>query len=185
LYIGERVPREGKEKLVKMAVDSQILRATMRQWATGVTVVTTVADGERCGMTVSSFTSVSLEPPTVLVCLNKESYCNALVEKSGVYAISMLGVGQDALSNRFAGLDPNITDRFEGIDVTTALTGSPLLPGAIAWLDCRVQSTHVTSTHTIFIAEVVYAHVEPDKAPLVYHNRTYRVLCDPNEGSDP
>ncbi len=163
-------------QLDTMAVESSVLRATMRQWATGVTVVTTALGEERAGMTVSSFTSVSLEPPTVLVCLNKQSYGHDLVSRSGVYAVSMLGVGQDALSNRFAGIDPTITDKFEGVEVTIAVTGSPLLPDAIAHLDCVVRSTHETTTHTIFIAEVVYAAVDPDRAPLVYHNRGYHVL---------
>jgi len=159
-----------------MAVDSKALRMTMRQWATGVTVVTTVAGDERAGMTVSSFTSVSLEPPTVLVCLNKESYAHALVKRSGIFAISMLGVGQEALSDRFAGLDPAVTDRFEGLNLTTAQTGCPLLPGAIAWLDCIVRSEHDTYTHTIFIGEVVFARRDAERAPLVYHNRSYHTL---------
>jgi flavin reductase (DIM6/NTAB) family NADH-FMN oxidoreductase RutF len=159
-----------------MAVDSEALRMTMRQWATGVTVVTTVAGDERAGMTVSSFTSVTLEPPTVLVCLNKESYAHALVKRSGIFAISILGVGQEALSNRFAGLDPAVTDRFEGLNLTTAQTGCPLLPGAIAWLDCIVRSEHDTYTHTIFIGEVVFARRDEEHAPLVYHNRSYHTL---------
>lgn len=159
-----------------MAVDSNTLRMTMRQWATGVTVVTTVAGSERAGMTVSSFTSVSLEPPTVLVCLNKESYAHALVKRSGLFAISMLGAGQEALSNRFAGLEPAVTDRFEGLNLTTAQTGCPLLPRAIAWLDCIVRSEHDTYTHTIFIGEVVFARRDAERAPLVYHNRSYHSL---------
>ncbi len=159
-----------------MAVDSEMLRLTMRQWSTGVTVVTTVAGGERAGMTVSSFTSVSLEPPLVLVCLNKGAYAHDLVMRSGVYAISMLGVGQEWLSNRFAGLEPNVVDRFEGLDVFTAETGSPLLPGAIAWLDCIVKSKHDVSTHTIFFGEVVFAGYDAERAPLVYHNRAYHAL---------
>ncbi|MEP7288061.1 MAG: flavin reductase family protein [Chloroflexota bacterium] len=159
-----------------MTVDSAILRATMRQWATGVTIVTTVWEGEYAGMTVSSFTSVSLEPATVLVCLNKESYSHELVQKSGVFAISMLGTGQDAISNRFAGFDPTVTDRFEGMKLFTAATGSPMLADAAAYLDCEVRSTQDTSTHVIYIAEVVYAQVDPDRAPLVYYNRNYHLL---------
>src|SRR5579859_7968202 len=166
--------------MLRMAVESSVLRATMRQWATGVTVVTTALGDARGGMTVSSFTSVSLEPPTVLVCLNKNSYCHDLVKQSGVYAVSMLAEGQDALSNRFAGLDAAFNeDRFVGLDITTAETGCPLLPGAIAHLDCRVYSTHETLTHTIFIAEVVFAEVDEQKQPLVYVNRAYRTLADP------
>lgn len=161
-----------------MPVDSHALRATMRQWSTGVTVVTTVAGSERAGMTVSSFTSVSLEPPTVLVCLNKEAYAHALVHRSGVFAISMLGAGQEALSNRFAGLDPTITDRFAGLELSIAETGSPLLPGAIAWLDCVVINRLETGTHTIFIGEVVFAKSEAGRAPLVYYNRSYHTLAE-------
>jgi len=160
-----------------MTVDSHILRATMRQWATGVTIVTTVAGEERAGMTVSSFTSVSLEPATVLVCLNKDTYAHALVARSHVYAISMLANDQDAISNRFAGFDPTITDRFAGLDWLTAETGSPLLPNAVAHLDCRVNAAHEAGSHIIYVAEVVYAWVDPNKLPLVYHNRTYRVFA--------
>jgi flavin reductase (DIM6/NTAB) family NADH-FMN oxidoreductase RutF len=159
-----------------MALDTNALRQTMRQWATGVTIVTTVSGEKRAGMTVSSFTSVSLEPPTVLVCLNKSTYAHALVKESGVYAISMLGVGQEALSNRFAGLDPATADRFEGLGLVTAQTGSPLLSDAIGWLDCVVVATFDTTTHTVFIGEVVFAQTDPNRSPLVYHNRSYHVL---------
>ncbi len=157
----------------------------MRQWATGVTIVTSAFENVRGGMTVSSFTSVSLEPPTVLVCLNKKTFTHDLVARSGVYAICLLSAGQEALSNRFAGLEPQVSDRFEGIAVTSAETGSPLLPDAIAWLDCRVRQAIDTFTHTIYIAEVVYAYVRPDVEPLVYHNRRYRLLIDPPQEEQP
>src|SRR5579864_1238658 len=167
-----------------MLLDSHMLRLTMRQWATGVTIVTSVFEDVRGGMTVSSFTSVSLEPPTVLVCLNKTTYTHDLVAKSGVYAISLLSAGQEGLSNRFAGLEPEVEDRFTGIEFETAETGSPLLPGAIAWLDCRVRQTLDTTTHTIYVAEVVYVHVHSEAEPLVYHNRRYRLLVDPPKEGD-
>lgn len=161
-----------------MPVDQQILRAAMRQWSTGVTVVTTLHNGVLGGMTVSSFTSVSLEPPTVLVCLNKDTFAHHLVSQSGIYAISMLAQGQEALSQRFAGFDPTVTDRFEGISFNTAETGSPLLPGAVVWLDCVVVNSIQTGTHTIFIGEVIFAQTNPDRAPLVYHNRKYHTLVE-------
>jgi flavin reductase (DIM6/NTAB) family NADH-FMN oxidoreductase RutF len=160
-----------------MTVDANILRHTMRRWATGVTVVTTQAGEEQAGMTVSSFTSVSLEPPTVLVCLNKDTYTHTLVQKSGVFAISMLAAGQEMLSNRFAGLDPlSNDDRFKGVELAFGETKSPLLMNALAWLDCVVRSTADTTTHTIFIGEVVFARYNPDAAPLIYHDRGYHVL---------
>lgn len=162
-----------------MTLNPETLRMAMRNWTTGVTVVTTAYEGQFAGMTVSSFTSVSLQPPTVLVCLNRDSYGHEMVSKSGVYAVSMLAAGQDALSNRFAGLDPAVTDRFAGLDYTTEQTGSPLLPGALVHLDCEVRSTHEVATHTIFIAEVVYVWSDAEKKPLVYHNRGYHLLTTP------
>jgi flavin reductase (DIM6/NTAB) family NADH-FMN oxidoreductase RutF len=110
------------------------------------------------------------------VCLSKDAYPHDVVMRSGVFAISLLGVGQEAISNRFAGFDPSVVDRFDGIDVFTAETGSPLLPGAIAWLDCVVKSTHDTTTHTIFIGEVIFAKVESERRPIVYYNRGYHTL---------
>ena len=160
------------------SLDSQALRATMRQWVTGVTVVTSVFENEPSGMTVSSFTSVSVEPPTVLVCVNKQAYTHDIIARSGIYAISLLSAGQEDLSNRFAGLEAGVVDRFEDLEVITAETGAPLLPGAIAWLDCRVTMAVDTSTHTIYIAEVLYAKANADLEPLAYHNRHYRLLID-------
>jgi flavin reductase (DIM6/NTAB) family NADH-FMN oxidoreductase RutF len=160
-------------------VDPTALRMTMRQWVTGVTVVTSAADGFRAGMTVSSFTSVALEPPTVLVCLNKLTYTHKLVQRSGVYAVSMLGIGQEDVSNRFAGFDPRVTEhdqRFDGVELTTAVTDAPLIVGAVGWLDCKVIATHDTVTHTVFIAEVVFAQAFEGRQPLVYYNRSYQTL---------
>ena len=162
-----------------MTVDSNALRLTMRQWVTGVTIVTSVADGRRGGMTVSSFTSVSLDPPTVLVCLNKTTFTHELVQKSNIFAISLLGTGQDEISNRFAGFDPAIVDhdqRFEGVDVATGLTGADFIVGAIGWLDCRVIATHEAATHTVFFGEVIYAQAQVDRPPLVYYNRNYQLM---------
>lgn len=171
-----------------MMVDSNALRQTMRQWVTGVTIVTSVADGRRGGMTVSSFTSVSLEPPTVLVCLNKTTFTHDLVQKSKIFAISLLGVGQEEISNRFAGFDPSILDhdqRFEGVEVATGATGADLIVGAIGWLDCRVTAAHDTTTHTVFFGEVIYAHAPLDRAPLVYYNRNYQVMTPVEQPQKP
>lgn len=160
-----------------MPVDSNALRATMRQWVTGVTVVTTTFEGMRVGMTVSSFTSVSLEPPTVLVCLNKAAFAHDYVRRAGFFGVSLLATGQANLSQRFAGFDPSVTgDRFDGVDCITAKTGAPLLVGAVGLLDCLVCAAHDANTHTIFIGEVVYAQSNSDSAPLIYYNRQYQNL---------
>lgn len=162
-----------------MAIDPQVLRQTMRNWATGVTVVTSAYGEERAGATVSSFTSVSLEPPTVLVCLQKSIYVHDIVSQAGLYAVSLLGQDQEAISNRFAGFDATVTDRFEGLEIVEAPSGLPFLVGAIAWLDCRVVSSIATGTHTIFIGEVEHVQFNSESAPLVYHNRAYKHLVEP------
>ncbi|HVO42657.1 MAG TPA: flavin reductase family protein [Aggregatilineales bacterium] len=162
-----------------MPLDPHALRLAMRNWVAGVTVVTTIYHGARAGMTVSSFTSVSLEPPMVLVCLNKETYTQQLVSESGRFAISMLAQDQAAISNRFAGLDPTVVtqeDRFTGLAMVKAETGCPLIAGAVAWLDCLVSAAHEAGTHTLFIGEVVYARSDPARQPLVYFNRKYQLM---------
>lgn len=161
-------------------VDPETLRVTMRKWASGVTVVTTAllsdAGVERAGMTVSSFTSVNLEPPTILVSLYEDTYTYALIKQSGVFAVSILAVGQDDLSMRFAGQDPTVTDRFAGLELTTAVTGAPLLPGIAAWLDCRVHELYDAGSHVIVLGDVVAAGNDPAAMPLIYFNRGYHAL---------
>ncbi|MBN2304360.1 MAG: flavin reductase family protein [Anaerolineae bacterium] len=152
------------------------LRATMRLWTCGVTVVTTASGDRRSGMTVSSFTSISLDPPQVLVCLQKYTPTAQLVQESGVFAVSLLGTGQDRISDQFAGYTdlPDGADRFHGVDTVSHKTGAPVLAVAVAWLDCRVSAVHDGGTHFIFVGDVVATGRNPDPvSPLVYHNRQY------------
>jgi flavin reductase (DIM6/NTAB) family NADH-FMN oxidoreductase RutF len=160
-----------------MAVDEQALRETMRLWTCGVTVVTTSDGQRRAGMTVSSFTSISLEPPLILVCMHKEAETTQLIAHSGVFAVSLLGEEHETASMQFAGLTdlPAGADRFYKVATTTQQTGSPVLKGAIAWLDCRVYGVHDGGTHSIYVGEVLATGREADPAwPLVWHNRAYR-----------
>jgi flavin reductase (DIM6/NTAB) family NADH-FMN oxidoreductase RutF len=162
-----------------MAVDAQSLKKTMRQWASGVSVVTTVLGDDRGGMTVSAFNSLSLEPPTILVCLNKDASMIPMLEAAGVFGVSILNEQQVEISQRFAGqvvLAEGET-RFDGVPVHTAETGVPLLSEALAWLDCRVIAKYDAGTHYIIVGEVV-ATAQTDGEPLVYYNRGYRQLID-------
>lgn len=162
-----------------MAVDELALRETMRLWTSGVTVVTTSDGSVRTGMTVSSFTSVSLEPPLILVCLLKAAETTRLVGRAGVFAVSLLGEGYEDIGMQFAGLTdlPPGADRFHGVATVTQHTGVPVLADAIAWLDCRVCGAHDGGTHTIYVGEVLATGRLADPAwPLVWHNRAYRRL---------
>lgn len=140
-----------------MSVDSITFRSALAQWPSGVGVVTTVIDGQRHGMTASSFSSVSLNPPLVSVCLGVHLPSHALVERAGVFAISFLGRGQAGIGQRFAGMRPEVTDRFAGLDWAHAETGCPVLANATAWLDCRVVHAYPGGDHTIFVGEVLAA----------------------------
>ncbi len=173
-----------------MLVDSQTLRDTLRFWGTGVTIVTTAAetaqDRQTAGMTVSTFNSLSLEPAQILVCLAKASVTTDLILTSRIMAVSILSSEQAYLSDRFSGrlaLAPG-EDRFDGVPITTAVTGAPILRDALAWLDCRVTAVHDGSTHWIVVGEVTAAgHGDDSAAPLIHFNRAYHVLTPEGERS--
>lgn len=164
-----------------MSVDTLEFRKTLRQWACGVTVVTTAKDDQRAGMTVSSFTSVALEPPLILVCLNKTTSTAQLVEEAGVFGVSFLSETQVEVSNRFAGYTqlPEGEDRFDTVAIHTGDTGVPLLSEAVAWLECRVYAIHDGGTHHIIIGEVLAAERREDVMPLIYQNQAYRTVSEP------
>lgn len=158
----------------------ELLRFAMRQWATGVTIVTAEFDGLRHGMTVSSFTSIDLTPPLVLVSLEQEARTHQLVKESQAYGVNILKDNQHELSDRFAGRIPLLEeDRFNGLPTLTLMTGAPFLEESLANLDCRVISTIDTGRHTLFIGEVVAVRVSRDGSPLIYYDRNYHRLIHP------
>lgn len=155
------------------------LRSTMRYWATGVTILTTEHNGVRNGMTVSSFTSLSLEPPSVMASLGKIAATHDLVVSSGVFGLTILTSEQEQISNHFTQTDPDVSDPFADLKVETLVTGSPFLKGGMAYFDCRVTDKVDSGTHTVFIGEVVavksFADTE-NAGPLLYYNQSYRRL---------
>ena len=160
-----------------MAIDSQDFRATLAQWASGVTVVTTVHDGQRVGITASSFSSVSLEPPRILICVAKRLYTHQMIERSRIFGVNILSSEQQAWGMRFAGQVPELEDRFSDIDVFTAETGAPLLPDVLGWLDCRLSAAHDAGDHTIFVGDVIAASAQESGDPILYYNRQWRHMA--------
>ena len=156
-----------------MALDSEQLRQAMRTWTTGVTVVTAVHEGKRYGMTVNSFTSVSLDPPLITVALKQFTHTHELVEKSGEFAMTILSADQGDLSDRFAGKIKDIEDRFEGVATEKMQIDAPLLKGGLAFFNCRVANSISVGENTLFIAEVIAVRGESEGDPLVYHNRVF------------
>jgi len=157
-----------------MAVSAEQFREGLRHWASGVTIVTSSC-GERIhGMTVSAFSSVSLDPPLVLVCADKATITHGLIAESGVFAVNVLARGQEALSNRFASKKDEHR-RFEGIEWSRGATGAPILPGVLVALDCRVVAAHDAGDHVIYVGSVESISARQAE-PLVYHVGAYRAL---------
>ncbi|MCS6993875.1 MAG: flavin reductase family protein [Anaerolineales bacterium] len=160
-----------------MTADPEALRRAMRQWATGVAIVTASHNGISHGMTVSSFTSVSLTPPQVLISLAQNTRTHALVRESRFFGVTLLSQGQEDISDRFAGRTPDEQDRLAGLKTFTLQTGVPLLEGGLAHFDCRVIATFTSGTHTLFIGAVLAAQSQPQADPLLYYDRAYRRLA--------
>ncbi len=152
---------------------SEELRATMRAWSAGVTVVAAMYEGERHGMTVNSFTSISLDPAMSAVSLQTGTRTHELISKSRAFGLTMLSAQQAKISELFAGRMPEVEDRFADLQTETLITGSPLIIGGLAWLDCRIVQTFDAGMNTLFIAEVVAARSFGAGAPLIYHDRQY------------
>lgn len=148
-------------------VEEKRFRDVMRRFPTGVTVVTTRDEGgEPLGLTVSAFTSVSLDPILVLVCIHREANAHDAIIESGSFAVNILTSDQSDLATRFAsGL---AEERFRGIEPILSPLGNSLLPGSLAWLDCRVTQTFPGGDHSVVLAEVVDC-VGLDGDPLLFH----------------
>lgn len=158
-----------------MAIDAESYRAALSRWATGVTIVT-ARDGERVhGMTASDFAGASLSPPLVLVCVDKQSNTLGVIEGGGNMAVNLLAADQQALAARFASKRDEWA-RFEGLDCGVAATGAPLIPGALASLDCRVTALHDAGDHVLVVGRVE-AVVSRAGEPLLYFAGRYRGLA--------
>ena len=161
-----------------MTVDAQTFKEALAHWASGVTVVTTITGGKPVGITASSFSSVSLNPPLVMVCVDKKLYTHGAILEQQAFTVNILGVQHKHLGMRFAGMIPEIEDRFADLDEATAATGCPVLRDALGWVDCTLFAAHDSGDHTIFVGEVMAAAAKPDGDPILYWNRGWRALED-------
>jgi len=156
-----------------MAVSSEEFRAALSRFASGVTVVTSVdGEGRRHGITVSAFCSVSLEPPLVLVCIEKLAGSHASLAESGRFSVNLLASGQQWISERFASLE---SDKFRDVPTAPGLTGLPLIVGSLASLECEVRQEVDAGDHSVFIGEVMSARGNGGD-PLLYFLGDYRSL---------
>jgi 3-hydroxy-9,10-secoandrosta-1,3,5(10)-triene-9,17-dione monooxygenase reductase component len=158
-----------------MEVASEPFRAVMGRFATGVSVVTTLNGDEPEGITVNALSSVSLEPPLVMVALDRRRFITPTVRRSGRYAVNVLGADQQAISDCFAHapVRPG-REEFCGAAWHAGPTGLPLLDGSMATLECTVVQTFSAGDHDLFIGRVdsLAVHRE-DIAPLLFFRRRY------------
>ncbi|MGA0735224.1 MAG: flavin reductase family protein [Steroidobacteraceae bacterium] len=139
-----------------MPVDSAAYRNAISRFLTGVTIVTTLAEGKPSGLTATAIASVTLEPPTLLACLNRQSATCQAISQSGGFAVNVLASDQMDLAKLFASRDP---DKFQqlverGFELHSSPSGMPHLVGALASIDCIVSATTDVGTHRIFFGEV-------------------------------
>jgi flavin reductase (DIM6/NTAB) family NADH-FMN oxidoreductase RutF len=155
-----------------MPIDDAQFKLALSHFASGVTVVTTEHEGKPFGMTVAAFSSLSLHPPLVLVCIEKTVKTHDAIAGAGKFGVSILSSSQGDVSNRFAS---RAEDKFAGTEVVRGELDVPLIGGAITRLECRVSEQLAGGDHTIFVGEVIAMQTEEGE-PLVYFRSGYREI---------
>lgn len=155
--------------------DPKELRRVMGHFATGVTIVTTCgADGTPYGLTANAFTSLSLDPPLCLVCVDRKAESFAHFYDSKVFTVNILTRAQEDLSNRFA---KSGGDKFTGIATAAGHHGAPLIAGALAHLECRITDTVDAGDHVIHVGRIEHVSTR-EGDPLLFYQGRYRRLAD-------
>ena len=163
-----------------MAFTHVDLRRTFGCFATGVTVVTCRVGARTHGITINSFTSISLDPPLILVCIDKKAIAYQLLPEAGTFVVNVLAENQRQICEYFAKrLAPDPNDELADMPYAAGETGAPILDGTIAFLECRIAAAHPGGDHDIFVAEVVEAKIRSDEAPLLFHRGRYPQLVNP------
>ena len=156
-----------------MSISKEEFRAALGRFASGVTIVTTRdREGSLHGLTISAFSSVSLEPALVLVCIDKYAGSHHAFENGGAFVINILREDQQAISNQFASRLP---DKFTGINYRLGIEDLPVLEDALVNLECRQINAHDAGDHTIYVGEIEKVTVT-DGNPLVYFHGNYREI---------
>ena len=168
-----------EEMLHKSAthVSAEEYRGALSRVASSVSVVTTDGPHGIAGFTCSAVCSVTDDPPTIMVCVNRKSAANAIIKANGVLCVNSLGAEQVELSQIFAGVGRiPMQERFNGPHWRTLITGSPCCTQARVALDCRVSDVHEIGTHSVILAEVLSTAQATDDPPLIYHSRNYATI---------
>jgi len=158
-----------------MAVSSASYRQAMARFATGVTVITTRTREQLHGMTANAVTSVSLDPPTLLVVVGRSNETHELIPRSGAFVVNVLTREQRPLAEVFAVKNPEV-DPFEDVAWQSGWEGQPFLTGSLARIFCTLKASHAAGDHTIYVGEVKDLAVGADADPLVYFKSRYTTV---------
>lgn len=164
---------------VEQAFNARDFRDALGAFATGVTVITTGGAEHPYGMTANAFSSLSLDPPLILVCVIKGTEGAESIARNGVFAVNILAADQEPISRYFASKSrPRGEDAFRDISHSQAASGSPILDGCAAYLDCRLAASHEAGDHIIFVGEVMALGTDADARPIIFHGGRYHFLPD-------
>ena len=162
-----------------MALTRQHYREAMARLGAAVNVVTTDGQAGRGGFTASAVCSVTDDPPTLLVCMNRSSDRNVVFKLNGVLCVNTLSAGHEDLSALFGGRTDDMEQRFAEARWSTLETGAPVLEGAVVSFDCRIAQTVEIGTHSVFFCDVVGVAVGAKHEGLIYFGRSYHLVARP------
>ncbi len=159
-----------------MPIEKNELRRIMGHFATGVTIITSVrSSGELHGLTANAFTSVSLVPPLLLICVDKKAESYPCFTETKVFTVNVLAGDQEALSRKFA---VSGGSKFEGVSYRLGANGAPILDGTLAYIECTVSQEVDAGDHTVYLGEIQQAETPHEGKPLLFFRGGYRELGD-------
>ena len=158
-----------------MAIENQEFKNTLKLWASGVSVVTAQSAEGELGMTATSFASVSMDPPQILVCLNETTETGAAILENKKFAVNILTSAQEQVSNQFAG-GTSMDERFKNVPWHKGESGVPVLDESLAIMECTVVHQFKAGTHWVVIGEIQYNQCNTAE-PLLYFNSAYNKVA--------
>jgi cob(II)yrinic acid a,c-diamide reductase len=161
---------------IETGLTPEEFRAAMRHFPAAVHVATTDGPSGRRGVTISSATSVSDKPATILICLHRDHVHNRLFVENGCFALNTLSQAQAGVSKAFANGKLTSDERFASAQWGKLITGAPIMSGAAVAFDCEIADIAEVETHTVIFGRVKALHINDGLAPLLYANRRYHLL---------
>lgn len=157
-------------------LEREALKGVLGSFTTGITIVTARLDGLLHGMTANAFSSVSLDPPLILLCVDHAARMHEFIAQSGAFAVNILSEEQEHLARQFARGGRPLEGEFAAAPYTTGVTGCPLLTGTVGFLECLLHDAFEGGDHTVYLGRVQSASASAERRPLLLHRGQYLTL---------